>query len=319
MSFTIDLVDLRLFIYVAETRSVTRGADRACISPGAASTRIKNMEETLGFKVLNRTTHGMVMTPAGETLLAHARQVQRQMERMRRDMQEHRQGMRGRVVIHAISSSMSGCLPEAVADFLSRHTGVAIELKESLGDDAVRALAEGQADIGVVGGEVDTAGLVTRPFGSNNLVLAVHASSPLARREKVSFAEALRQPLVGLHESSALHRFLERRAEQAGSHFHLRAHVGSFEAICRMASTGIAVGVVPQGSARRHACSMDIVGVPLADPWAQRELSLITRDESSMPPLILEVFMHLAAFPHVAPPTLTLVPRSDVPGALAAA
>lgn len=296
MSLAIDLFDLRLFVHVAETRSLTRGADRACISLGAASTRVKNMEEALGSKLLNRTTQGMVMTPAGETLLAHARKVHRQMEQLRCDLHEYGQGVRGRVHIHANTSSISEFLPEALADFLGRHAGVGIELKESLSDEAVRAVSEGQADIGVVAGEVDTAGLSCRPFATNQLVLVANSRSVFARRAKVAFADILHEPQVGLHDGSALHRFLARRAEQVGKRFHPRAQVGSFEAICRMVEAGVGVGVVPVTAALRHACAMDILCVPLAETWARRELQVIARDEAGLPALTLEVFQHLAGF-----------------------
>lgn len=296
MTLAIDLFDLRLFVQVAETRSLTRGADRACISLGAASTRVKNMEEALRTRLLNRTTQGMVMTPAGESLLAHARKVLRQMELLHGDLSEFGQGVRGRVHIHANTSSFSEFLPEALADFLGRHPGVGIALKESLSDDAVQAVGEGQADIGVVAGEVDTAGLSSRPFATNRLVLVANSRCALARHARLSFADTLHEPQVGLHDSSALHRFLSRRAEQAGKRFQPRAQVGSFEAICRMVEAGVGVGVVPLTSALRHACAMDIQCIPLAEAWAERRLHVIARDERSLPTLTRDVFLHLAGF-----------------------
>ena len=55
LNLHLDLFDLKLFAFVAEARSLTRGADKACISLAAASTRIKQMEESVGAKLLNRT------------------------------------------------------------------------------------------------------------------------------------------------------------------------------------------------------------------------------------------------------------------------
>ena len=79
MNLHFDLFDLKLFAFVAEARSLTRGADRACISLAAASTRIKQMEEAIGGKLLHRTAQGVNLTAAGEALLYHAKRVMQQM------------------------------------------------------------------------------------------------------------------------------------------------------------------------------------------------------------------------------------------------
>ena len=63
MALHFDLVDLRLMVRVAEANSLTRGAEASHISLPAASTRIKNLEESLGLKLLYRTSQGVTLTP----------------------------------------------------------------------------------------------------------------------------------------------------------------------------------------------------------------------------------------------------------------
>ena len=68
-----DFVDLRLFVNVAQSASLTSGASSSALSLAAASTRIKNLESALGAQLLYRTRRGVSLTPAGDTLLQHAR------------------------------------------------------------------------------------------------------------------------------------------------------------------------------------------------------------------------------------------------------
>ncbi|MEP4422164.1 MAG: LysR family transcriptional regulator, partial [Nitratireductor sp.] len=91
-----DLVDLRLFVSIAEAGSLTKGAERAHLSVGAASMRVKNLEEALGAALLVRTSQGVSLTPAGEALLTHARRVFRDLERLHGDLQAFSRGLRGR-------------------------------------------------------------------------------------------------------------------------------------------------------------------------------------------------------------------------------
>ena len=75
MNLDFDLVDIALFINIAETNSLTHGAERSYLSVPAASTRIKNIEDRLGLKLLYRTRLGVDLTPAGETFLFHGRLI----------------------------------------------------------------------------------------------------------------------------------------------------------------------------------------------------------------------------------------------------
>src|ERR1051325_10210205 len=89
--------DLRLFRHVVEAGSITRGADRAHLALAAASTRIRNMEEALGAPLLVRARQGVTPTPAGRTLVQHARTILEQAERLREDLGAYAGGLAGQV------------------------------------------------------------------------------------------------------------------------------------------------------------------------------------------------------------------------------
>ena len=294
MNLHLDLFDLKLFTHVAQAKSLTRGADMACISLAAASTRIKQMEENVGGKLLHRNAQGVSLTAAGQALLYHAKRVMQQIEHLRLDMQDFGQGVRGHVRVFANTTSITDYLPEKLAGFLTAHPFVQVDLREHLSEEIARAVADGGTDIGILAGDVPTDGFDARPFGHNRLVLAVAAGHRLARAEAVSFIDTLEEQHVGLRHGSAIHRFLRIKAELAGRDYNPRIQVGSFEAICLMIEAGVGVGVLPASSARRHAHSMRIAIVPLTDPWADRELKIIARDRTQLPASARALFDELA-------------------------
>ena len=93
MSVHFDLVDLRLMVRVAEANSLTKGAEASFISLPAASTRIKNLEESIGAKLLNRHSQGVTLTPPGQAFVHRARLVLGQIEHLRGDLQEYASGI----------------------------------------------------------------------------------------------------------------------------------------------------------------------------------------------------------------------------------
>jgi DNA-binding transcriptional LysR family regulator len=289
-----DLFDLKLFAFVAEARSLTRGADKACISLAAASTRIKQMEEAIGGKLLHRTAQGVSLTAAGEALLYHAKRVMQQMEHLRIDMQDFGKGIKGHVRVFANTTSITEYLPEKLAGFLTQHPAVGVDLRELLSEEIVRSVADGGADIGILAGDVHTGDFDARPFGRNQLVLVVPTAHRFADASAMAFVDTLEEQHVGLHHGSAIHRFLLRKAELAGRGYAPRIQVGSFEAICLMIEAGVGVGVLPASSARRLSRALRITTVPLADTWAERELKIIARSREQLPASARELFDYLA-------------------------
>ena len=80
MSF--DLTDLRLFLNVAESGSITQGAARSFLALASASARIRGMEDFLGIELFTRGRRGVIPTQAGRALTRHARLVTTQWDRM---------------------------------------------------------------------------------------------------------------------------------------------------------------------------------------------------------------------------------------------
>src|SRR5580698_1858322 len=186
-----DLVDLSLFRQVVEAGSITAGAARAHLALAAASTRIRNMEEALGAPLLVRRRQGITPTPAGRTLLQHARAILRQAERLREDLGAYAGGLAGQVKVLSNTNALTEFLPEALSSFLAAHPQVSVDLEERLSDEIVGLIAEGVADIGIVAATVDVSTLETYPFRKDRFVLVVARDHALARRRKIAFAQVL--------------------------------------------------------------------------------------------------------------------------------
>ena len=284
MALHFDMVDMRLLVSVAESNSVTRGAEGCHLSAPAASARIKNLEHGIGSKLFHRTHQGVTLTPSGQAFVLHARQVLAQVERLKSDLQEYAQGIKGHLRVFANTTALGEFLPPVLRAYLQTHPDVSIDLRERSSLDIVRAVTDGQTDIGIVAGTVRTEDLQVIPYRSDRLVLVVPKGHALARRKEVAFADTLNLDYVGLHESSAIHAFLQQACAGLDRGIKLRIQVGNFEAACRMIEAKVGVGVMPGSAASRHAQTMAIGIVALADPWALREMKICVRGLTTLPP-----------------------------------
>ena len=290
-----DLSDLRLFLNVVEAGSITHGAQRMHLAIAAASTRIRNMEAALGTPLLQRQRLGVQPTPAGRTLVHHARTLLQQAERMHGELAQYAEGIKGQVRLLSNTNALTEFLPEPLSDFLASHPQVNIDLEERLSDEIVAAVADGAADIGIVAGTVEVAGLEVLPFRTDRFVLVVAPRHPLAAVERMLFSEVLDFDFVGLDRASALQRFLSEKAERVGRRLKLRVQLRSFDAVCRLVECNVGIGVVPATTAERLARTMSIHRIDLADEWALRELTICVRRQEDLPIYARELVRHLAS------------------------
>jgi DNA-binding transcriptional LysR family regulator len=290
-----DLADLSLFRHVVEAGSITHGAERSHLALAAASTRIRNMEAALGVPLLTRGRQGVTPTPAGRTLIQHARAILRQSERLHEDLGAYGGGLAGQIRVLSNTNALTEFLPEALSSFLAAHPNVSVDLEERLSDEIVGLIAEGVADLGVIAGTVDAGALETYPFRSDRFVLVVARDHPLAKRAKIGFDEVLDHDFVGLDRASALQRFLAAKAVRIGRPLRLRVQLRSFDAVCRLVECKVGIGIVPETTARRVMRTMAINTVNLSDAWAVRDLTICVRNIGDLPPYARQLVEHLRA------------------------
>ncbi len=284
-----DLPDLRLVAAIADSGSLTRAAEQVHLAPSSASHRLTQLEAALGVPLFQRHARGLTPTPAGESLLRHARQVFAQLEQMHADLAPYASGVHSQVTVFANTNAINCFLPEDLGDFLREHPHVRVSLEEQPSPAIVQAVASGQVEIGVVAAEGTFGELETLPYRRDRLVLVVPAGHPLAGRDEVAFAEVLGEPFVCLHAGSAIHTFMMNHAARLGGRLDVRIQVRSFNAVCRMVAAGVGIGMVP-----RSAAVHGLKTVKISDPWAPRDLQLCVRSRAALSPAALALLDHLA-------------------------
>lgn len=295
----IDLTSLQLFVAVCELGSIGRAAEREFIAASAVSKRLSDLEATLDTPLLYRHTRGVDLTPAGESLLHHARSVLFSLEKMQGELSEYADGVRGHVRVHANISAIVQFLPEDLGTFVREHEQVKIDLEEHLSMDVIRAVQEGAADLGIcntaVLGASGPGELQTRPYRHDRLVLIVPKAHVLSALSAINFIETLDFDHVGLHATSSIYLAMRQAAAQAGRTIRLRIRVTGLDAMCRMIHNGLGVGVIPRRAFELMQGVGDLACVPLNDDWALRQIDLVARDFATLPITARLLVEHLGA------------------------
>jgi DNA-binding transcriptional LysR family regulator len=291
----LDLTSLQLFLAIHEEGSLTRAAEREAIAVSAASKRLADMEGALGMALMVRTARGMTLTPAGESLLTHARRILLSVDKIGQELAEHAQGLRGYVRMVANLSAIVEFLPEDLRAFLNLHEQIRLDLEERPSGDVVKGVEDGFAEIGICSGDTDTRDLHSHLYRRDRIVLVMRHDHALAGRGRVPFADTLDFGHVGLHADSSINKRTHLASRASGRPLKTRIHVPGFDAVCRMAQVGMGLGVIPYEVFTAIGQPLGLVAVGIDEPWAERELRIVVREEKGLSPVTRALLAHLGA------------------------
>lgn len=278
----LDLTSLRLFVAVCQENSIARAAEREFIAPSAVSRRIADMESLVGLALIERHTRGVSVTPAGQTVLRHARRIIGDVEAMGAELSRLYAGVKGHVRLVANLSAIVQFLPEDVAAFQRLFPEVDIDLEEQNSPDVLRLVRERAADFGICNRIAGAQDVQQLPYRRDRLAVMLPARHPKTAARMLSLRDIAEETFVGLRENSALTQLLAAQAAELGVTLSVKIRVASLDALCRMTHAGLGIAVMPQQVAELYLQSLDVVVRPLSDDWAQRQLCIVLLDPSQL-------------------------------------
>lgn len=204
-----ELRHLRYFIAVAEEQNIGRAAARLHISQPPLTRQIQQLEEELGVQLFIRTPRGMELTGAGEQLLEEARNIRAVVEQATERTQRAGQGKLGRLDVGIFGSAILDIIPKVLAGFRTAYPEVKIVLHSMDKNEQIEALRQRRINVGfnrIINPlpDIDSE-LVT----TESLLVAVHASHPLAEKTVVPFKSLAEHPLV-LFPTGSRPSFIDR-------------------------------------------------------------------------------------------------------------
>jgi len=295
-----ELSDLRLFLEIAQARSLTAGAAAVFITPSAASYRLKNLEQALGTALFERSSRGMDLTPAGDAVLLHVRELFEGIARMQGDVSRFISGVKGHVRLIANSSSLNGFVTPTLGRFLVAYPGIDAEIEERQSETIPAAVLAREADVGIFAGPSAVQGLITHPYAVDRLVIVAPREHVLAGQASLRLGAALDFDFVCMARTSSNYLFLRDSAQKIGKAVRARLHAHSFDAVLSLVAAGVGIALVPSSVLGARLQPEPLAVIALDEPWALRELSLVVRKDARFPGFISEFVNFLLEDPQVA-------------------
>jgi DNA-binding transcriptional LysR family regulator len=291
-----DLIDLRLFLNIYKTGSITGGAALSNLTLQSASERIRGMEGELGVPLFSRSRNGVKLSNAGYSLVNHANIVLQQVDYMRSELHQYSKGLRGHINLLCNSSAQNEFLPGLIGPFLLSKPNISISVKEMLSYDIVAAVKNKMASLGIVADSTQLNGLDSLPFRDDELVVFAPTSGRWLDIESTKFEDVVATEFIGLSEGSALQEHIEEHAKKLGYRLNYRVRMSTFDAVMQVVSSGVGIAIIPRHAAERYRHSHDSKIIRLTERWADRKLIICARDFADFPSYVKE-FIDILAQP----------------------
>ena len=290
-----DIDSLALFVRAAELRSLTKAAEASHIGLAAASRRMALLEHRFKTALLERSPRGVEVTPAGASLLPHAKALLVALNQMQAEMRDHADGRKGALRILANTSVMTESLPNDLAGFARQNPDVRLVVEERWSSEIIRALLAVECDVGIVLEGLRTDGLDSFPYRTDCLAAVMLAEHPLAGVPDMAFTDVLDADLIALESGSSMMRLLAEQAVIVERTLQLRIQVRSFEAVCRMVQAGLGVGLLPFEAATALGKGLGLVVRPLTEEWAVRKMLICCKKERTSNSSVAKLVDYLVA------------------------
>jgi DNA-binding transcriptional LysR family regulator len=303
---------LRILQLVAEHGTVTAAAHALHYTPSAVSYQLRQLSADLGMELVVQRGRGVRLTGAARTLLRHTEIMQAQWERAHADLLALGGEPTGTFTMCGFSTAASHLLPPAAAELRDAHPGLTVRIIEAEPGRCFDLLLAGDADLALLVVTADSPPLTDgrfdqRPLADDPLDLVVAQGHPLGHRDRITLAEAAREPWIVGNPGTTYHQLVLAACMTAGFAPHIAHYADEWDTGTALVAHGFGVILVPRLARLRD--DWPVTRIPLSgEPAPARHIVAATRtgaDTSTTTSHAITAITHTAAR-LLPPPARTL-------------
>jgi DNA-binding transcriptional LysR family regulator len=244
--------DLQAFMAVAEELSFRRAAERVFIDQSALSRRMQNLEESLGFQLIFRTTREVMLTEAGRVFYEEIAPAMSKLARAGDVARVAAEGKTGRMRVAYMSFAATEVMPETVKAYSAKYPGIELELRYLRTQEQKLALSRGEVDVGFMLGPFQNPQFEHIIVSREPLLALVPIDHHLSARPHVTLAELAecRMVLGGHDQWDFFRRLLDEIFHSSGLTLNVAYEPSNTMGILGLVGSGLGVSIYAEGLRR---------------------------------------------------------------------
>jgi len=282
------LRQIRHFIAVAETGSISAAAQAVFISQSTLTLAIQQLEEEIGVSLFNRHAKGMSLTHQGHQFLRQAHLILATVDNAKRSLQQSTDTVAGSLTIGVTSLVAGYYLADLLTRFQRAYPNVEIRVLEDERPYIEHLLVSGEIDVGVLilSNLEDRHALQTEVLTHSPLRLWLPPQHALLELDSISLADIVSEPLIQMNvDEMGLNA--QRIWSGAGLQPNITLRTGSTEAVRSLVAAGLGISIQPDMTYRPWSLEGDIIEArSVVDLTQTLDVGLAWRRGTARPALV---------------------------------
>ena len=277
----LTLEDLRVFTTVAAEKSFSRAARKHRRTQPAVSQAIRRLEESVGERLIDRSSRDGTLTDAGDVLLDYALRVLRLIDEATTAVTELRDVRKGRVVVGANEAGVHALLP-LIEAFQQRYPAILVDVRRIHARQMAQEVLLRSVDFGMLTFNPSDRELLSFPLWTDELVLLVRPDDPLAKRKQITMEEMGRQSIIAHNDPSPARDKVLRLYEQRQAPLNIRVALPSLDGIKRAVELGLGVALLPRRCALSEIARGQLAEVRVPELRSPRQVRFVYRRDGGL-------------------------------------
>ncbi|MGP3975721.1 LysR family transcriptional regulator [Streptomyces sp. 8N114] len=272
---------LRILQMVAEHGTVTAAARVLHYTPSAVSYQLRQLAAEVGVELVVQQGRGIRLTNAARILLRHAERLHEQWELARTELAAVGTEPTGQITLCGFSTAASRLLPPAAAGLRDTHPRLTVRIIEAEPDRCFDLLLSDEADLALLVVTADSPPMTDHRFDQQPLLddpldLVVPRDHPLTRQQRVTLADAAREPWILGNPGTTYHQLVLTACMSAGFTPHIAHYADEWDTGTALVAHGFGVILVPRLAQLRGGSLVE--RLPLhGEPAPARRIMSVTR------------------------------------------
>jgi LysR family cyn operon transcriptional activator len=267
-----ELRHLRYFLALAERLNFTRAAASVHVTQSTLSHQISQLEEELGQRLFDRSERRVTITAAGELFLPKAVKALAEIDSGIALMHTAARTLVGKLQLGTTPTLNMGLVPHCVSLFVKDHPSMYVMVDENTGDLLIADMHAGRLDLVLAYKPFNLEGLLFEPLCTEEMVLVVGATHPLADRKRVRMVELHRRELVLPPRKFTTRQQLDDAFEAAGAEPFVAVECSSLSAILALVQRSSFASIISRSALPNPT---DLHAIALEGPSLVRTPGLI--------------------------------------------
>ena len=277
---------LEFLIALAREKNFGKAAEQCGVTQPTFSAGIKQLEDTLGVMLVQRTSRFLGFTAEGERVLDWARTIVADTRAMRQEVRTLKQGLSGHLKIAAIPTTLA-MVSALTTPYRAKHPNVKFTVLSRTSADVLSMLENLEVDAGLTYIDNEPLGRMRAvPLYVEQYRLLTSADSPLGERDQVTWAEVGRIPLCLLTPDLQNRRIIDSLLHAAGSRPEPTLESNSMIVLFSHVRTGRWASVMPEKLADTLGLTERLRSIPIVEPEAVHQIGLVVPPREPMTPLV---------------------------------